>query len=132
MQKNAKEIISNFLKKVYELPTLFVFVFEVNAKIWLEIDSKCVIGKGRAELLHKIKELGSLSEVARSMGMAYSHAWSEIKEIEDVVGGPVIVTSRGGKDGGSSCLTKLGEDILKQFDDEFKRLDSYLDKRNKS
>jgi len=57
-------------------------VVEVKAKIWLELDSKCVLGKGRAELLNKIKEIGSLAEVARSMGMAYSHAWSEIKAID--------------------------------------------------
>jgi molybdate transport system regulatory protein len=107
-------------------------VFEVNAKLWLEINSKCIIGKGRAELLHKIKELGSLTEVAKSMGMAYSHAWCEIKEIEDAVGGSVIISSRGGKDGGSSYLTELGEDILKKYDEEKKKLDQHLVKRNKS
>lgn len=106
-------------------------MFEIKAKIWLEIDSKCIIGKGRAELLDKIKEMGSLSKVAKSMGMAYSHAWSEIKEIEETVGGPVITTQRGGKDGGNSVLTDLGEELLKKFNDEKKSLDSYISKRNK-
>ena len=109
---------------------LLLFMFEVKAKIWLEIDSKCVIGKGRAELLHKIKELGSISEVARSMDMAYSHAWSEIREISDAVGGPVIKTSTGGKRGGGSCLTELGEKILEKFDNEKRSLDAYVLKRN--
>lgn len=107
-------------------------MFEIKAKLWLETDSKCIIGKGRANLLHKIKELGSLSEAAKSMGMAYSHAWSEIKEIEEALDCPVIITSRGGKDGGSTSLTEFGEDILKQFDDEMKKLDNYIDNRNKS
>jgi molybdate transport system regulatory protein len=107
-------------------------VFEIKAKIWLESDSKCVIGKGRADLLRKIKELGSLSEVAKSINMAYSHAWSEIKEIEEAVGGSVIISSRGGKDGGSSCLTELGENIVKRFDEEKKKMDQHLVKRNKS
>ena len=83
-------------------------------------------------MLRKIKELGSLTEVARSMGMAYSHAWSEIKEISNSVGGQVIVTSRGGKQGGSSRLTELGEDLLNRFDEETNSLDNYLSKRNKS
>jgi len=107
-------------------------MIKVNAKIWLEIDSKCIIGQGRAELLHKIKELGSLSEVAKSMGMAYSHAWSEIKEMSNAVGGPVIITSRGGKQGGSSRLTELGEDLVKRFNEETNSLDNYLSKRNRS
>ena len=119
------------MKKIYELLLLFIFVFDVKAKIWLEIDSKCIIGKGRAELLRKIKELGSLSEVAKSMGMAYSHAWTEIKEIEDAIGNPVIITSRGGKDGGSSKLTDIGEELLKKYDEELKILEQYLCKRNK-
>lgn len=106
-------------------------MFEVKAKIWLELDSKGVIGEGRAELLHKIKELGSLSEVAKSMGMAYSHAWAEIKEISDVVGNPIITASRGGKDGGHSVLTEYGEEVLKRFDDEKKNMNRYLAKRNK-
>ena len=106
-------------------------MFETKAKIWLEIDSKCIIGEGRAELLHKIKELESLSEAARSMGMAYSHAWSEIKEISKAVGGPVMEASRGGKDGGGSHLTELGEEILNQFDKEKKCLDKYISKRNR-
>lgn len=107
-------------------------MFEVKAKVWLETDSKCIIGKGRAELLHKIKELRSLTKVAKSMNMAYSHAWSEIKEIEEAVGCPIIVTSRGGKEKGSTCLTELGEDILKRFYKEMKSLDRHLIERNKS
>lgn len=106
-------------------------MFEIKAKIWLESDSKCIIGKGRAELLKKVKDLGSLSEVAKSMNMAYSHAWSEIKEIENVVGSPVIRTSRGGSNGGGSCLTEVGEKLLKIFENEKKSLDSYISKRNK-
>ncbi len=106
-------------------------MFEIKAKLWLESDSKCVIGKGRAELLKKIKELESLSEVAKSMNMAYSHAWSEIKEIENVVGSPVIKTSRGGNNGGGSYLTEIGEEILKIFENEKESLDDYISKRNK-
>ena len=106
-------------------------MFEVKAKIWLEKNSKCIIGKGRAELLLKIKKLGSLSEVAKSMGMAYSHAWTEIKEIEDAVGQPVIITVRGGKDGGSSRLTELGEELLNKYNEEIKFLEQHLYERNK-
>ena len=105
-------------------------MLEVNAKIWLEMDNKCIIGKGRAELLNRIKELGSLRKAAESMDMSYSHAWEEIKEISEAAGGPVIEAERGGKGGGSSHLTELGEKILKKFDEEKESLDSYLSERN--
>jgi molybdate transport system regulatory protein len=106
-------------------------MFQVKAKLWLEIDNKCIIGQGRAELLNKIKEQGSLTKVAKSMKMAYSHAWSEIQEISIAVGDPVVETVTGGKQGGSSRLTQLGEDILKRYDEETSRLEDYLSKRNK-
>jgi len=105
-------------------------MLEVNAKIWLEMDSKCVVGDGRAELLRKIKEKKSLSKAAESMDMAYSHAWQEINEISEAAGGPVIEAQRGGKEGGSSHLTELGEQIVKRYEEEKKILEDYLSDRN--
>jgi molybdate transport system regulatory protein len=103
---------------------------EVKAKLWLEKDSRFILGVGRAEILRRIKETGSLAKAAKSMGMSYSHAWSEIREISDAAGGPVVETSRGGTSGGSSRLTDLGERLLKSFDDEMGKLDKHLAKRN--
>ncbi len=104
-------------------------MFKVKAKIWLEQDSKCVLGYGRAELLHRIKDTKSISEAAKSMDMSYSHAWSEIKEISEAVGGSVVETCRGGKHGGSSHLTDLGIEVLKRFECEEKNIEKYLEKR---
>jgi molybdate transport system regulatory protein len=119
-----------FLKKIYELIRLCIVVFEVKAKVWLELNSKCIVGEGRAKLLQKIKELSSLAKAARSMGMAYSHAWSEIREISNAAGSPVIITSKGGKNGGNSNLTELGEKILKKFKEENANLNRYISQRN--
>ena len=103
---------------------------EIQAKLWLEKDSKFILGVGRAELLRKIRETGSISKAAKSMGMSYSHAWSEVREISEAAGSPVVETSRGGKTGGKSKLTPLGEEILKKFEKEKEMLDRNLSKRN--
>ena len=121
----------NRRQKHYVVPIAFPFVVEVKGKIWLEDDSKFVLGEGRAELLRKVKELGSLTDAAKSMGMAYSHAWGEVKEMSTAAGGSVIETSVGGKDGGNSSLTDLGEKILTRFDEETKKLGKYLAKQNR-
>ena len=104
---------------------------EVKAKLWLEKDGKIIVGKGRAQLLSQIEITGSLSEAAKSMNMSYSHAWSEIKEISDALGEPVIETTRGGKEGGSSKLTSIGKEILKKYNKEIESLDRHLSDRNK-
>ena len=106
-------------------------MIEVKAKLWLEKDSKIILGKGRAELLRKIKDTGSITKAAKSMSMSYSHAWSEIREMSRALGEPVIETTRGGKIGGSSKLTSLGLDILKKFEEEIEKLDRHLASRNR-
>lgn len=103
----------------------------VKAKLWLEGKSGVILGEGRAELLWKVKETGSLRKAATSMGMSYSHAWLEIKAISQAMGGSVVEASAGGKRGGGSRLTKVGESALKMFEDESKALEAHLDKRNR-
>lgn len=106
-------------------------MFDLNAKIWLEKDSKCIVGQGRIQLLRNIKELGSLSKAAEFMSMSYSHAWQEIKKISDAAGGPVISTEKGGIAGGGSQITELGEEILKRFEEEERSMEHYLLERNR-
>jgi molybdate transport system regulatory protein len=103
---------------------------EVKAKLWLEKDSRFILGIGRAEILRKIKETGSLAKAAKSMGMSYSHAWSEIRDISESLGESVVETARGGKSGGSTRLTLLGEELLLKFEKEKEMLDRHLAKRN--
>jgi len=105
-------------------------VAEIKAKLWIENDSRFILGAGRAELLRHVKETGSIVKAAKVMDMSYSHAWSEIRDISDALGLPVIETERGGSAGGSSKLTKAGEDILNQFENEKEILDRHLAKRN--
>ncbi len=104
---------------------------EIKAKLWLEEDGRFIIGTGRAELLWRIRDTGSLAKATKAMGMSYSHAWSEVREISVAAGGKVVETSRGGKTGGSSKLTPLGEEILKKFEKELERLDRHLSDSNR-
>lgn len=104
---------------------------KINAKLWLETDNKFVLGKGGAELLLKIKKTGSLTKAARSMKMSYSHAWSQVRKISLAMGKPVVETKRGGKPGGSTRLTKLGEELLARFEEEMEAMERHKAGRNK-
>jgi molybdate transport system regulatory protein len=106
-------------------------VVEVRAKLWLENSSRFVLGTGRAELLRHVGETGSIAKAAKAMGMSYSHAWSEIRDISEALGQPVISTERGGKAGGRSVLTKAGMKILEMFETEKERMDRHLAESNR-
>ncbi len=54
--------------------------------IWLETDDGMFFGAGRALLLAKIEEHGSLRKAAVDMGMSYRAAWGKIKKTEELLG----------------------------------------------
>jgi 8-oxo-dGTP diphosphatase len=103
-------------------------VLEPSVKLWLKSGKISVIGSGRARLLRAVAENGSITKAAAVMGMSYRHAWGILKHIKVSVGEDIIETTRGGPQGGGAKLTKIGEKILKQYeqnDSEIHRLIKY-------
>ena len=73
------------------------------------------LGPGKVQLLEAVQACGSISAAARSMEMAYRHAWVLIDDLNQLFGAPVIATSTGGRAGGGARLTPLGEEIVRRF-----------------
>jgi 8-oxo-dGTP diphosphatase len=92
-------------------------MLRTRAKSWLEKDGKFLVGEGRARLLRLVDETGSISEAAKRMRMSYRHAWGTLREISVAAGKQVVRSTRGGADGGSTRLTKIGRDILSAYDE---------------
>jgi molybdate transport system regulatory protein len=89
--------------------------FKIKGRLWLEKDGEAFLSWGRVVLLERIRELGSIAAAARSMDMAYSHAWSLVAEMNRLAGQELVSRSFGGKNGGRAWLTPAGEDIVAQF-----------------
>jgi 8-oxo-dGTP diphosphatase len=102
-------------------------MYDLNIKMWLVKDGKFVISGGRADLLRRIKETKSISEAAKEMGMSYRHAWGILHRIAENAGGDIVTSSRGGKKGGETSLTPLGEDILREYGNRVSSLQSQFD-----
>ncbi len=73
-------------------------------------------GPGIASLLRRVEEKGSLLKAAQSMGMAYSKAWSILRETERVWGFKLTNRETGGRDGGGSTLTPKGKRLLQAYE----------------
>ena len=73
------------------------------------------LGPGKVALLEAVEEQGSISAAARSMGMAYRHAWVLIDDLNQCFGEPVVATATGGRSGGGARLTPLGAEIVRRF-----------------
>jgi molybdate transport system regulatory protein len=73
------------------------------------------VGPGKVQLLEAVRELGSISAAARSMGMAYRHAWELIDDMNQCFRSPVVTGTSGGRAGGGATLTPFGEEVVRRF-----------------
>jgi molybdate transport system regulatory protein len=93
---------------------------QLRSKVWLEVDGKLFMGWGRAQLLERIDELGSISAAARSMKLAYRNAWLWVEAMNRLAPRPLVEKTTGGSRGGHARLTEEGRRIV----DAYKRVRS--------
>ena len=98
-----------------------------NLSCRLFTDAKC-FGPGVAQLLHRVERLHSLRAAALEMEMAYSKAWTVIKNAENALGFKLLDSTAGGKHGGGASLTVEGAAMLTAYDSFCKELQEYGDK----
>ncbi|TVQ99818.1 MAG: LysR family transcriptional regulator [Desulfovibrionales bacterium] len=92
--------------------------------VWLELANGHFFGLGRAQLLQRIQQHGSLSKAAEEMRMSYRAAWGKIKSTEEIMGVRLVEKVGGNKSG--FRLTEEGRRIMEQF------LDWYADVEKKA
>ena len=97
-----------------------------NLSCRLFTNAKC-FGPGVAQLLHAVQELHSLRAAALSMDMAYSKAWTIIKNSEKALGFSLLDSTTGGKGGGGAALTPEGARLLRAYDTFCSRLHDAAD-----
>jgi molybdate transport repressor ModE-like protein len=91
--------------------------FRLNYKIWLETeDQQGILGDGKWVLLKAIDETGSLKAAMEKLNLTYRKTWNNLQQIEERLGFPILETTRGGADGGNTCLTEEGKRIVAAFD----------------
>jgi molybdate transport system regulatory protein len=73
------------------------------------------MGPGKAELIARIGQTGSISAAARAMGMSYRRAWKLVEQLNRAYREPVIRTAVGGPRGGGARVTPLGRRLVTRF-----------------
>ena len=73
------------------------------------------MGPGKAELVERIAQTGSISAAARAMGMSYRRAWQLVEALNAAFREPVVVTAVGGERGGGARVTPFGTRLVAQF-----------------
>lgn len=73
------------------------------------------LGPGKAELLERIQETGSISAAARRMGMSYRRAWVLVETMNQSFRRPLVETAKGGAGGGGARVSDLGLEVLARY-----------------
>ena len=84
-------------------------------------DQKC-FGPGVSQLLKRVDELHSLRAAALSMSMAYSKAWTVVRNAENGLGFHLLTSTAGGKHGGGAVLTDEARQMLTAYDEYCEKL----------
>jgi molybdate transport system regulatory protein len=85
----------------------------MRLNLWLETADGLCFGLGRALLLARVEQCGSLRKAAEEMGMSYRAAWGKIKKSEEILGVKLIVQSGSKREG--YHLTDSGKMIMEKY-----------------
>ncbi len=102
-----------------------------QGRIWIDGPEGTFIGYGRVVLLERIMEHGSITRAAKSMQMAYRHAWDLVDSMNRQAREPFVELSTGGKGGGGARVTDAGKKAIRLFRRFRDDLQSFLNREGK-
>ena len=102
-----------------------------RGRVWIDGPEGTFIGYGRVVLLERIMEHGSISKAAKSMEMAYRHAWDLVDSMNRQAKRPFVELATGGKGGGGAQVTAAGKIAIKIFRQFHKDLEAFLKREEK-
>jgi len=84
-------------------------------RVWVTFGDDLKFGDGRARLLERIDELGSLRKAAREFEMSYRNAWGYLRELEEAAGFKFVERAPGGGPSSGMRLTAAGKRFLARY-----------------
>lgn len=99
----------------------------LHLRLWWEnAQGQVVFGPGRALLLAKVEEVGSLHKAAKELGMSYRAAWGKIKVSEEALGEKLLIKEKGSK---KLQLTPFALKLLTEYEHWRKDVYNYAQKQ---
>lgn len=81
----------------------------------LEYPDGSRIGHGKVALLEAIQVEGSIAGAARRLSMSYPRALALLRQMEALIGTPVVARSAGGPRGGGAVVTPDGTALIAHY-----------------
>lgn len=96
---------------------------KADGRFWLTLDGKNFLGRGRVELLQRIRETGSISKAAKAMKMSYKAAWDAVDAMNAAWGSLLVDSGPAG-----SRLTADAEQLIAAYQKAEARHAAFMEK----
>lgn len=73
------------------------------------------LGPGKIDLLEAIAQTGSIRAAGGRFKMSYRRAWELVAELNGMFASPLVIAEAGGRGGGGTVLTPLGQTVVETF-----------------
>jgi molybdate transport system regulatory protein len=74
-------------------------------KVWVLCDGNFLMGPNYLRFLRAVDETGTIREAGKAVGWSYRTCLNRVRRMERALGGPVLLTARGGSTHGGSTLS---------------------------
>ncbi len=105
--------------------------YSIHFRMWVFAGDEKLLGKGRIELLERIKVTGSILGAAKAMKMSYRQAWQMAEEMNVRAKKPLVTKQLGGKNGGGAIVTEAGLKAIAKFHELEDKVNAYIIKESK-
>ena len=104
--------------------------FKIEYRFWISSKGQALLGKGKINLLTKIRETGSLRKAAEELKISYRKAYYSVAQINKIAKEPVVIMKRGGKNGGTSEVTKYGQKLITIYQELEQDISEFIASKN--
>jgi molybdate transport system regulatory protein len=87
----------------------------LQAALTIQRDASTRMGAGRIRLLEAIRDHGSISAAARTIGLSYKAAWDAVNTMNNLFSQPLVAANPGGRSGGGASVTPAGHQVIAAF-----------------
>jgi molybdate transport system regulatory protein len=85
-------------------------------KVWLLCDNLFLMGPNYLRFLRAVEETGTIRDAGKAVGWSYRTCLNRVRRMERALGGPVLLTARGGSAHGGSRLTPEARRLVVGFE----------------
>ncbi len=104
--------------------------FNIEGNIRIMKGDELFIGPKQYQLFKQIIKDGSLNAASQNLKISYQHAWNLLNKMNHISPLPLIISYKGGNDGGGCRVTNFGLQVIQLIEEKESQMNKFLNNIN--